>query len=97
MSDTTLEQKIVDAMLRNLRGRRGIRQAFESIDEDVMTELVTELREVVQREMLNHAGWSQPDAVAFLARANHRAMEGDTAGAMVDLLEWAGSVERRLQ
>lgn len=40
-------EKIVDAIVDDLTGRRGLRQEWEGIDEDIQQEIKAEWRELV--------------------------------------------------
>lgn len=47
-----LASRIVEAVLRDLKGRQGIGDAFDQIDKAIYdAELVPELRAVVEREL----------------------------------------------
>lgn len=41
-------EQIVRMILDNLRDRRGIRQAFEALDDDMLDDMITELTDLVE-------------------------------------------------
>lgn len=49
--DFSLAENIVFDMVRNLRGRRGIKQAWSDIDEEIQEEILETLIEIVQSNL----------------------------------------------
>lgn len=54
MEKDLVAEQIVNAILSNLLDRRGIRQAFEDIDDDIMDELRADLKQEVITVLSSH-------------------------------------------
>lgn len=48
-----MAENIVSAVMRDLRGRKGIKSALEDVDEDVMEGMLLTLREKVKSQIMN--------------------------------------------
>jgi hypothetical protein len=47
-------KEIVTAIVENLKDRRGFRQTFDEIDEDVQIEINTSLQKIVEKILKNN-------------------------------------------
>jgi len=50
-SELTLAEKIVKGILKDFRGRRGLRQEFDSIDEDIQIEIIESWIKITEKEL----------------------------------------------
>jgi hypothetical protein len=51
----TLAKRIVDGVLDNLHDRRGYRQTWDEIDDEIRAEIVQELTDIVHLELVKSA------------------------------------------